>query len=411
MARRLGVGFVGSGFITRFHMQSFQAVRDADVLGVWSPNPEHAAAAARHARSLEVGECRAFPALADLVAAREIDALWICGPNDRRVEQMEEIASLLESGRAELRGLCCEKPLARNVAEARRMLELVRRIEIPHGYLENQVFAPALVRGREILWKRGAVLSGRPYLARTAEEHSGPHEPWFWQGERQGGGVLNDMLCHSVEAGRFLLTEPGQPRQSLALRSVSAQIASLKWTRREYVERLRESMPGVDFGAKPVEDFARATLRYADQAGHDLLVEATSSWSFVGPGLRLSFELLGPEYSMRVDSLETPCRVFFSRNLREAEGEDLVEKQQAEQGLVPLLENEAASYGYEAENRHMVRCFLRGETPDETFADGADVVEILMTCYRSAQEGRVIEFPAAGIESFVPEVARGRWRP
>ncbi len=411
MEKRLGIGFVGSGFITRFHMQSFQAVRDADVLGVWSPNPEHAEAAARHARSLEVGACRAFASLAELVCAPEIDALWICGPNDRRVEQMEEIAALLGAGRAELRGLACEKPLARNVAEARRMLELVRRAGVPHGYLENQVFAPSLVRGREILWKRGAALSGRPYLARTAEEHSGPHEAWFWQGERQGGGVLNDMLCHSVEAGRFLLTEPGMPRQSLALRSVSAQIASLKWTRPEYAELLRRSMPGVDYQARPAEDFARATLRYADEGGRDLLVEATSSWSFVGAGLRLSFELLGPEYSMQVDSLQTSCRVFFSRNLREAAGEDLVEKQNAEQGLAPLIDNEAAWYGYEAENRHMVRSFRRGEPPAETFQDGADVVEILMTCYRSAEEGRVIAFPAPGIESFLPQVATGRWRP
>jgi predicted dehydrogenase len=411
MAKRLGIGFVGSGFITRFHMESFQAVRDADVLGVWSPNPEHARAAAAHARKLEVGECRAFGSLADLVRAPEIDAIWICGPNDRRVEHVEEIADLVGSGRAELSGLCCEKPLARNVAEARRLLDLVRRAELPNGYLENQVFAPSLVRGREILWKRGAALAGRPYLARTAEEHGGPHEAWFWQGERQGGGVLNDMLCHSVEAGRFLLTEPGEPRQSLALRSVSAQIASLKWTRPEYARQLAESMPGVDFAREPVEDFARATLRYADAVGRDLLVEATTSWSFVGAGLRLSFELLGPEYSMQIDSLETSCRVFFSRNLSGAAGEDLVEKQNAEQGLVPLIENEAAHYGYEAENRHMVRCFLRGETPDETFADGADVVEILMTCYRSAEEGRVIEFPAPGIEAFVPQVARGRWRP
>ena len=37
-SRRLGVGFIGSGFNARFHMQAFRGVRDADVLGVWSPN-------------------------------------------------------------------------------------------------------------------------------------------------------------------------------------------------------------------------------------------------------------------------------------------------------------------------------------------------------------------------------------
>ena len=80
-----------------------------------------------------------------------------------------------------------------------------------HGYLENQVFAPPVARGRELIWRRGAALTGRPYLARAAEEHSGPHSPWFWRGDLQGGGVLNYMACHSVEVVRHLLTAPGAP--------------------------------------------------------------------------------------------------------------------------------------------------------------------------------------------------------
>ena len=70
-------------------------------------------------------------------------------------------------------------------------------------------------RGKEIVWARGAALAGPPYLARAAEEHSGPHMPWFWEGTLQGGGVLNDMMCHSVEEARFMLTPPGAPREVL----------------------------------------------------------------------------------------------------------------------------------------------------------------------------------------------------
>ena len=32
--KRIGVGFIGGGFITRFHIRSWEGVRDADVLGV-----------------------------------------------------------------------------------------------------------------------------------------------------------------------------------------------------------------------------------------------------------------------------------------------------------------------------------------------------------------------------------------
>jgi predicted dehydrogenase len=409
MTRRLGVGFIGSGFITRFHIRSWVGVRDADVRGVWSPDRAHAEEAAALARSLRVGEARAFASLEELVAAPEIDCLWICGPNHTRVENMERIVEALGRG-AKLVGIACEKPLARNAAEARRMVELVERAGVLHGYLEDQLFGPALTRAREIAWARGAALSGRPYLARAAEEHGGPHMPWFWQGDLQGGGVLNDMMCHSLEVGRHLLTRPGAPRSSIRPLKVSAQIASLKWSRPEYAEVLRASM-NVDYRQRPAEDFARATVRYVDDAGLPLIVEATTSWSYVGPGLRLTMELLGPEYSLSVNSLDGGARLFLSRGLESAPGEDLVEKQNAEQGLMPIVGDEAAEYGYEGENRHFVRCFLDGVQPEEDFRAGLEVTELLMTAYMSAEQERTIDWKPDGLDRYVPAVARGTWKP
>ena len=49
--------------------------------------------------------------------------------------------------------------------------------------------------------------------------------------------------------------------------------------------------------------------------GRPVIVEATTSWSFVGPGLRLRMELLGSEYSMQVDSLHADLSVFLSRRV------------------------------------------------------------------------------------------------
>jgi predicted dehydrogenase len=406
----LGIGFIGSGFITRFHIQSWAGVRDADVRGVWSPNRQRAEAAAALARSLRVGEARAFGSIEEMVAAPEIDCIWLCGPNHARVENVERIVEAL--GRGSLVGVATEKPLARNVAEARRIVELVEKAGLLHGYLENQLFAPGLARAREIAWARGAAVSGRPYLARAAEEHSGPHMPWFWRGDLQGGGVLNDMMCHSLEVSRHLLTKPGAPRASIRPVKVSAQIASLKWSRPEYADLLRETMgPEVDYRKHPAEDFARATVSYVGESGQPLIAEATTSWSFVGAGLRLSMELLGPEYSMSVNTLDSGARIFFSRRVSGAAGEDLVEKQNAEQGLMPLLGSEVFEYGYEAENRHFVRCFLDGVQPEESWRTGLEVVELLMTAYMSAEQERVLDWKPEGLDRFVPAVARGDWKP
>jgi predicted dehydrogenase len=403
---RLGVGFIGSGFNARFHIRAWQAVRDADVLGVWSPNRERAEEAAALARSLRVGNAKVYASIEAMVAAPEIDCIWICGPNFARIENMERIVEALSRG-AKLVGIACEKPLARNVAEAKRMVALVERAGVLHGYLENQLFAPGVERGKAIVWARGASLAGRPYLARAAEEHGGPHMPWFWRGDLQGGGVLNDMMCHSLEVGRYLLTAPGAARDSIRPVKVSAQVASLKWSRPEYVALLKDTMSGdLDYRQHPAEDFARAAVDYVDDKGTPLVVEATTSWSFVGAGLRLTMELLGPEYSMSVSTLDSGTKVFFSRRLQGRTGEDLVEKQNAEQGLMPLVNNEEAEYGYEGEDRAFTGSFLDGRQPELGFHAGLEVTELLMACYMSAERGCVIDWRPAGLDHYVPPVAR-----
>ena len=407
MGKRLGVGIIGAGFVGRFHIRSFVGVRDADVLGVCSRTAQKAEEAAGLARELGVGEARAFTSITEMVRDPAIDAVWICVPNHVRIEVMQEIVA---AGKGKLAGVACEKPLARNVAEAIRMVELAEELGAPHGYLENQCFMPPVVRGRELLWRRGASVAGRPYLARCAEEHGGPHEPWFWSGKQQGGGVLNDMMCHSLEAARFLLQDPTRRRDSMKPRTVSCDIATLKWARPAYAAQLKRDM-GIDYTRTPAEDFARATVTWETDDGDIVVTEATTSWSYVGPGLRLSVEVMGPEYSMQSTSLNNHLNVFFSRAVQGATGEDIVEKQTAEQGLMPVVTEEEAEYGYVAENRHMVECFLKGATPVETFHDGLEVTKLLMACYMSAERGQRLEWEPKGLADFVPTVARETYSP
>lgn len=64
------------------------------------------------------------------------------------------------------------------------------------------------------------------------------------------------------------------------------------------------------------------------------VMEAITFWSFVGPGLRLSLEVLGPEYYLQINTLNPELNVFFSREVKGKAGEDMVEKQTSEQGLM-----------------------------------------------------------------------------
>ena len=183
---------------------------------------------------------------------RRSTAIWICGPNFARVENMERI---VDARWRRARSSWASRARSRSAATPPRRGGWWRwssRRGVLHGYLENQLFRPGLERGKEIIWARGAAASGRPYLARAAEEHGGPHMPWFWRGDLQGGGVLNDMMCHSLEVGRYLLTAPGAPR---------ASIRPVEGVRADRVAQV--VAPGIRRAAEGDDERARSTTRAA----------------------------------------------------------------------------------------------------------------------------------------------------
>src|SRR5262249_44617509 len=212
----LRIGMIGSGFMAGFHLAAMLGVRDAVIGGVYSPVEQRRDDFCRRVDAAGLGPCRSFASVEELAGADRLHAIWGGGPHGPRVGHPPAIAAVAatELRRRPLLGVACEKPLGRTLAEARQMVRLAEEAGLNHGYLENQIFAPSVRRGKEIIWRRAAAASGRPYLARASEEHSGPHAPWFWQAERQGGGGLLDMLCPSLQGARLLLTEPGQPRPS-----------------------------------------------------------------------------------------------------------------------------------------------------------------------------------------------------
>ena len=410
MLDKLGVGFIGSGFVARFHALSWTGIRNAEIAAIYNIREGSARQLSKFAESLGVGKPKVYTDLREMLSDPSVNAVWIVNPNFMRLEVVRVIAEEVSQGRTNIVGVCCEKPLARTVDEAEEMVKLIEKTGLLHGYLEDQVFAPSVTRAREAIWKYGAKYSGRPYLARAAEEHGGPHSAWFWNPQLSGGGVLLDMTCHSLEASRYLLMNPEKPRESLKPLTVQSTIASLKWTKEPYLSRIKRDF-GVDYGRTPAEDYALTLVVYEDEDGSLVLSEARTSWSFVGPGLRLTFEVLGPEYSVTINSLQQELSVFFSRNVKIPPTEEFVEKQAAEQGLMPMIPNEAVTYGYQDENRYMVECFLRGVQPEENWRDGFLVTQLMMAAYMSAEKGKRIRFNPEALRGYKPKVHLGEWEP
>ena len=240
-------------------------------------------------------------------------------PNMPAVENVEEIVDAPSN-----RGTGA---LAGRVREAARAQ---RRARPPHAsnsssaplpWLSREPGVRAEVRRPRDHMGRGAATAGRPYLARAAEEHSGPHMPWFWRGELQGGGVLNDMMCHSALVVRHLLAKPGAPLSTVRPVRVTGSDREPQVVAARIRARASENDGKKSTTRKqPSEDFASVT----SSSKPTMVTRDRRSYRLRGvlsaPGSALVRGAAGAEYSMSWNTLDSGLKLFFRARCRARPG-------------------------------------------------------------------------------------------
>jgi predicted dehydrogenase len=402
------LGFIGAGFIARFQAVAIHQVRGLEVAGILKRGG--AESLAQFCRSHQLGEAKLYGSIAEL--AQQVDVLALYVPNYCRLEVMEEVAAAVKAG-ARVKGVIVDKPLARNMREAARMVELAREAKLLTAYFENQIFMKAIRTQREQL-RPVAQSMGPLTLTRSAEEHGGPHEPWFWDPTRQGGGVLLDMGCHSIAVGRYVLTPPDKDLLFLNPVSVSADLGLLKWGQKKWREKLLKDR-GVDYSKTPAEDFATGMVTYRNpETGQIVKSQFTDSWMFEKQGLRLFMDGMGPGYAFEINSLVSPLNVFIGDVAAEAiaNQESALEKATASRGLLAVQYNEADLYGYTDENLDMYRAFSAGRDAMLSWEYGLEIQRLVMASYLSAERGRTIDLTdksmIAELDGYVPLIQQGK---
>lgn len=341
--KTVNIAMLGSGFVAEFYMQGLANVKGQQVLTNYSRSQKRAKGFASRWN---------IPApstnLREIIARTDIDLYLIALPNE------EHLPATLALAKAK-RNQVCTKPLARNGLEARAMLNAARRAGALHGYAETEVFAPAVVKAREII-ERGGI--GRVLWVRSRESHSGPHSAHFWDITKTGGGAMHDLGCHCVEAARYFF---GKEDAVVEVMAWGATLVHHKKTKGE--------------------DNALLILRFSSGGiGHCEL-----SWSTRG-GLDLRNEVHGTEGSIFTDvTRRTPIAAFSTRPAGY-----LVEKADIDFGWTKPLPEEAFTYGYQAEMKHFVDCVREGKAPRETYEDGYTVNRILDAGYQSMRSRKWI---------------------
>lgn len=342
---KVRLGIIGTGFIGNIHADGLRHVPEAEVVAVASRTPGKARTFAD-----ERGIPDAYENYEDILKRDDIDAITVAVPN---YLHEEVVTAAAQAGKH----IMCEKPFARSLPEAERMLNAVKAAGVKLVYGEMLCFAPKYVRAKRLV-DEGAL--GKVFLVKQSEEHDGPHSPWFWDVNLSGGGVLLDMGCHSIEFARWILDRP-------AVKSVQATMG-------QFVHQDRTQG----------EDHSVVVIEFENNA----IAVAENSWGKTG-GVDDRCEIYGTQGNTRADlirgnALLTHSKVGYGY---------AVEKADTTTGWTFTGFEEEWNYGFPQEMQHFVNVVFGKEEPIETGEDGIEVLKIIYAAYQSAGEGRRIDWP------------------
>jgi len=351
--RTVGVGLIGSQFISKVHYEALQHVPGVQVLGVASPTIEHVRPFAEERRIPHW-----FVDYHQLLELAEVELVVMGLPNYLHCEAVLAAA-------AAGKHVVLEKPMAMNLAECDRMIAACRTAGVKLMYAEELCFAPKYVRLKQLLDSGGL---GKPHLVKQMEKHSGPHAAWFWNVDQSGGGVTLDMGCHAIEFFRWLLSGPdckARPRAT----SVYAQMGT----------HVHGDKTRADEEALIIVEFDNGCVGLAEE-----------SWAKLG-GMDDRAEVygsLGVAYAdlIRGNSIHTYSEKGYDY---------AVEKASTTAGWSFTIFEENWNYGFPQEMAHFVECVREDRQPIVTGEDGRATLEIIMAAYASAGQGKKIMLPFA----------------
>ncbi len=346
MRRKLRVAVVGLG-MGAAHVEGYQRDGRAEVAALCDVDERRLAEAGR-----KYGVAELYADAGEMLRQVELDAVSIATPN--KFHAPLTIAALR-------RGLhvLCEKPMAMNVREARRMLAAAQRAQrnlmINFSYrftdmsyaLKQQVEAGVIgdiYYGRTV-WHRRRGMPG--------------FGGWFGQKELAGGGPLIDLGVHRLDLALWLM---GYPDPVSVKGAVHCEIAG----RLARQQRKRFS----------VEDLACGLVRLAN--GATLIVEASWALNINEPEHMVTL-LCGTKGGLVQKNVGGGYR--FAAELYTEEGGNLYTKT-----LDQALEPAPSPY------QEFVSSILEGRPPLASGEEGLKVMRILEGIYRSAETGREVRY-------------------
>ena len=190
----IGIGIIGAGFARTTQIPGFKNCDGARIVAIASGHREHAEKVAREFDIKHVdSDWRA------LVARHDVDLVSVVTPP---VKHCEMTLAALEHGKAVL----CEKPMAMNADEARRMTECAREAGVLALIDHELRFLPGRIKLRKLLNDGDIGTVRHAKLVFRSDSRADVDRPWnWWSDKAQGGGTLGAIGSHVIDGFRWLL--------------------------------------------------------------------------------------------------------------------------------------------------------------------------------------------------------------
>lgn len=378
---QIRAGIIGSGYAACFHYEALRRIYsvDVEITGVYSPTRD------RLLRFTESRNLRAWPDADTLI--ENCDVVHICTPPSTH-EQL--VVKALERNR----NVIVEKPftgyfgdgsgnfngdtfprltaLGHAVASAERMLEAERKSSGRIMYAENWIYAPSVMKEKEIIKKTGCQI----LWMHGEESHSGSHSALYGQWRYSGGGSMIGKGCHPLSAALYFKRIEGESRLGKAIRPVSITARTHALTRmKDFI-----SLGHLRTSYSDIEDFALMHVifddgTFADIFASELVLGGVSNRIELNTNNHRTICNISPNNAMQA---YTPDKEYFKDIY-------VIEKTETKEGWSSVSPDEAWFTGYQHEMEAFYNSAAKGDVIESGSILAADVTATIYAGYLSAE--------------------------
>ena len=366
-AEPLRIGIAGCGAISRNHLEAFNALADAVIVGVCDVDLQ---------RARDTAEARGIPAAVNSVPellGLGVDVISVCTPHPTH----EEV--VLQAAAAGVHVLC-EKPISTDLASAERMVKACDDAGVKLGVLFQRRFWPAAQRIRAAI-DDGTL--GRPIMGRCSvmlhrEPEYYSRDAWRGTWASDGGGVLMTQAIHYIDLMQWFMGEVAE---------VYGKINTFKHS-----------------GHIEVEDSATAVITFA--SGAIATLEASTA---VSPSLGVQIRITG-ETGASASLTEFPEGSDGRVDLWAAAGtisSEPVFPSGVDANVSLATINGQLIPHHTTQVRDFVRALRNGDDPAITGRDATKALRILLAVYESSRTGVPVRFDHAPAGTRAPAELAG----